>query len=94
MTRRTRSPWPDRIAVAKDVILFLLGTAIIVRQGFIVAPKDLNLSAMIFGGVVAGVPGAIHLWQLRFESRSSTDGSPSQDLPPPSVSPSLPSSGT
>lgn len=93
MTRRTRSPWPDRIAVAKDLILFGLGAALIIRQGFIVQAQDFNLSAMIFGGVVAGVPGVEYLWRLKRESQSSTEVLPSEDLPPPSASPSLPSSG-
>jgi hypothetical protein len=93
MTRRTRSPWPDRIAVAKDLILFGLGTALIAWQGFVVPPKDLNLSVMIFGGVVSGAPGMVYLWQLQRESRSSTEDSSSEDLPPPSALPSQPSSG-
>lgn len=89
MTRRTRSPWPDRIAVAKDLILFGVGTALIIRQGFVVPAQEFNLSAMIFGGIVGGVPGVIELWRLRSGSPSSIEGSPSED-PPPS-SPSLPS---
>lgn len=84
MARRTRSPWPDRIAVAKDLILFALGAGLIIRQGFLVPARDFNPWAMIFGGVLAGVPGAIHLWQLRSGSPPSTDTSPSGDLPPPS----------
>ena len=94
MTRRTRSPWPDRIAVAKDLVLFGVGTALIIWQGFGVKPADLDLSVMIFGGVLAGAPGMVYLWQLRRESPSSTDGSPSEDPLPPSVSSSAPSSGT
>lgn len=91
-TRRARrSPWPDRIAVAKDLILFTIGAALIIRQGFVVPAQEFNLSAMIFGGVVGGVPGAIELWRLRSGSPPSTDGSPSGDLPPsspPLLSPS------
>lgn len=92
-TRRTRrSPWPDRIAVAKDLILFTVGVALILYQGFAVQPRDFNPWAMTFGGVIAGVPGAIELWRLRSVSPPPTDGWPSEDLPPPSPSPSLPSS--
>jgi hypothetical protein len=95
-TRRARrSPWPDRIAVAKDLILFAIGAAMIIRQGFVVPPPDFNLSAMIFGGAVAGVPGAVHLWQQRSVNQSPTDGSLSEDPPsPPEQLSSLPSSGT
>lgn len=94
-TRRARrSPWPDRIAVAKDLILFGLGVALIIHQGFVVPAPDFNLSQMIFGGAVAGVPGAMYLWQHRSDSPSPIDGSPSEDPPPPSEPLSLPSSGT
>lgn len=84
-TRRTRrSPWPDRIAVAKDLILFGVGIALILRQGFFVPAADFNLSMMIFGGVIGGAPGAMYLWQRRSETPPSTGGSPSEDQPPPS----------
>jgi hypothetical protein len=95
-TRRARrSPWPDRIAVAKDLILFAVGIAMIIRQGFVVPAPDFNLSAMIFGGVVAGAPGAMYLWQHRSDTPSPIGGSPSEDQPPQSapLSP-LPSSDT
>jgi hypothetical protein len=95
-TRRTRrSPWPDRIAVAKDLILFGVGIALIIHQGFVVPAPDFNLSQMIFGGVTAGAPGAMYLWQQRSATPPPIGGSRSEDLPPPSAQLSpLPSSDT
>lgn len=84
-TRRARrSPWPDRIAVAKDLILFAVGIALILRQGFFVPASEFNLSMMTVGGVISGAPGVMYLWQQRSADHPPTDGSPSEDLPPPS----------
>ena len=87
-TRRTRSPWPARVAVAKDLILFAVGTSLIAWQGFAVPPQDFNLSVMIFGGVIAGAPGAIEAWRLVRATPQPTDGLSSEDLAPQSSQPS------
>lgn len=76
--------------VVKDFILFTVGTALIIRQGFYVPIVEFNLWAMIFGGALANVPTAQYLWAMRNGSISGPTSSP--ELPPsPSPSPSSPS---
>ena len=85
-TRRARRP--DLSTVAKDLILFGIGAGLIIRQGFLVPPQDFNLSILIFGGVVSGAQGMVHLWGLR----PGTDGPSSPDQPEASPLPPSPSS--
>jgi hypothetical protein len=75
-TRRTRrSAWPDRITLAKDVLLFLIGAAMMAYQAFVVPRPDFNWAVMVFGGIVAGVPGVLKLWAV------PSTGGPSLPLP-------------
>jgi hypothetical protein len=63
---------PTTFTVVKDVVLFLLGIFLILYQALIVPPADFNLSLVILGGALVGVPGAAQLWAPR------TGGTPSE----------------
>lgn len=86
---RRRSAPLDRVSVAKDLILFTMGTALIGWQGFAVPRQDFNWIVMAAGGILAGVPGWLQLWGLR---ASSTDAPSLPQAGPESPSPSPPSS--
>lgn len=53
------------LTVVKDLVLFGIGAALIIRQGFFTPFADFNWTAMVFGGVLANVPTAQYLWALR-----------------------------
>jgi hypothetical protein len=75
--RRTRRR--DTWTVVKDTVVTVIGLGLIVREGWLVPPADFNLALLLFGGLLAQIPGAQQLWALRTGSpRSSED---SEDLP-------------
>lgn len=86
MNARTRRRSARRItlAVVKDLILFGVGTGILVKQGFYTASQDANWTVMIIGAAVANVPAAQYLWAMR---NGSTGGSTSPPVEQPSPSP-------
>lgn len=79
--RRRRTAWPDLITVAKDLMLFTIGAGMMAYQGFVVPRLEFNWAVMVFGGVIAGVPGVMKLWNM------PPTGGPSS--PPPEPSPPL-----
>lgn len=93
-SRRTPTPGRQRrrrritVALAKDLIQFGVGMSLIVWQGFMVPPADFNWVPMVFGGVIAGVPGAIQLWPRAGSVAPSTDGPSSPPVPEVSLPPS------
>ena len=70
------------LTVVKDLILFGIGSGLIVKQGFYTTLADFNIWAMIFGGVLANVPAAQYLWALR----SGSTASPTSPPEPPAAS--------
>lgn len=85
MSTRRRTRRPSAITVIKDVSSYLGGWGLIVHQAVIVPPQDFNLTLVLVGGALVGVPGVGQLLAAR------TGGRPSEDPPrgsPPSSSPS------
>jgi hypothetical protein len=72
--------------VAKDVLSYLGGWALIVHQAAFVQPQDFNLSLVLLGGMLVGIPGVGQLLALRIGSGPSQD--PPEESPSPSRSPS------
>lgn len=70
--RRTR---PSTVTVVKDILSYLGGWGLIVHQALLVPPQDFNLTLVLLGGTLVGIPGVGQLLALR------TGGSPSQDPP-------------
>jgi hypothetical protein len=77
-TRRTRRR--DTWTVVKDVAVTVIGLALIIREGWFVPPSDFNLALLLFGGLLAQIPGAQQLWALRTGSPQSWQES--EDSPP------------
>ena len=80
-TRRGRRP--STLTVVKDILSYLGGWFLIVHQALIVPPADFNLTLVLLGGTLVGIPGVGQLLAIR------TGGSPSPDPPadsPPSSS--------
>jgi hypothetical protein len=77
--------------VAKDVLSYLGGWALIVHQAVFVPPQDFNITLVLLGGTLVGIPGVSQLLALRTGSGPSQD--PPGELPPPSRSPSPSGSG-
>lgn len=73
--RRRRDTW----MVAKDAISFLGGWALILHQALIVPAADFNLSLMLLGAALVGVPGVGQLLALRTGGASGS--SPPEDSP-------------
>ena len=88
-TRRTRRP--SVITVVKDIVSYLGGWALIIHQAVIVPPADFNLTLVLLGGTLVGIPGVGQLLALRTGGQSSS--SLPEELPPPSRSPSSSDSG-
>lgn len=90
MTTRRRTRRPSTLTVIKDVVSYLGGWGLIFHQALVVPPQDFNLTLVLLGGTLVGIPGVGQLLALR------TGGSPSQDPPedsPPPRSPSRNGSG-
>jgi hypothetical protein len=85
MSARTRrTALPDLVTVAKDAILFGIGSAMMVYQGFVVPHREFNLSILVFGGIIAGVPGVLKLWGLRADMTAPSSRPASEPSPPSS----------
>ena len=78
-TRRTRRP--STVTVVKDILSYLGGWGLIVHQAVLVPPADFNLTLVLVGGALVGIPGVGQLLALR------TGGSPSEDPSEESPSP-------
>lgn len=90
MSTRRRTRRPSTVTVVKDILSYLGGWGLIVHQALVVPPQDFNLTLVLLGGTLVGIPGVGQLLALR------TGGPPSPDPPggsPPSSSPSLNGSG-
>lgn len=70
MTRQARRDW---LTVMKDLILFGTGVGLIIQQGWFVPKGDFNLFLLIFGGVMANIPGVTSAWALRTALALSPD---------------------
>lgn len=84
MSGRNTRRRPDTLTVTKDLISFLGGWGLILHQALVVRPADFNLSLMLLGAALVGVPGVGQLLAMR-------TGGPSSSSPPeesPSRSPS------
>lgn len=79
---------PTTFTVIKDVLSYLGGWGLIVHQALFVPPPDFNLTLVLLGGTLVGIPGVSQLLAIR------TGGSPSPDPSPESPRPSLPSSSS
>jgi hypothetical protein len=71
------------LAVVKDLILFAVGTGILVRQGFFTASQDANWTVMVVGAAIANVPAARYLWALRSGSIGGLSSEPEDSSPSP-----------
>jgi hypothetical protein len=69
--------------VVKDILSYLGGWGLIVHQALVVAPADFNLTLVLLGGTLVGIPGVGQLLALRTGGQQSAD--------PPSGSPQSPS---
>lgn len=70
--RRTR---PSVLTVVKDILSYLGGWGLILHQALVVPPQDFNLTLVLLGGALVGIPGVGQLLAIR------TGGSPSPDPP-------------
>lgn len=81
----------DLLTITKDLLCFGVGLGLIIRQGWYVPRADFNLWALIFGGILAQVPGI-----SQFIAAVRTPGlltrQPQESPSPSSVSPSSDSS--
>jgi hypothetical protein len=87
----SRTRRPDRIVVIKDVGSYLLGCGLIIHQALFVSPQDFNLTLVLMGGALVGVPGVSQLLASRIGSSPSPDQR--AESPPPSPLPSPNASG-
>jgi hypothetical protein len=83
-TRRTTRR-PSATTVAKDILSYLGGWGLILHQALVVPPQDFNLTLVLLGGTLVGIPGVGQLLALR------TGGPPLPGPPEDSPSPSSPS---
>jgi hypothetical protein len=81
MTTRRRTRRPSRTTVAKDILSYLGGWGLIVHQALVVPAADFNLTLVLLGGTLVGIPGVGQLLALR-------TGSPPSGDPEPDSSPS------
>jgi hypothetical protein len=81
VTARRRSRRPSRVTVAKDIVSYLGGWGLILHQALVVPPQDFNLTLVLLGGTLVGIPGVGQLLAIR------TGGSPSPDQPEDSPPP-------
>lgn len=75
MSTRRRHRGPSTLTVVKDVLSYLGGWGLILHQALIVPPKDFNLTLVLLGGALVGIPGVGQLLAIR------TGGSLSPDPP-------------
>lgn len=86
MTTRRRTRRPSVSTVVKDALSYLGGWGLIVHQALVVPPQDFNLTLVLLGGTLVGIPGVGQLLALR------TGGPPTPDPPADSPPPQSPSS--
>jgi hypothetical protein len=61
-TRRRR---PSTFTVVKDILSYLGGWGLILHQALIVPPPDFNLTLVLLGGTLVGIPGVGQLLAIR-----------------------------
>jgi hypothetical protein len=71
MITRRRTRRPSATTVVKDILSYLGGWGLIVHQALVVPPQDFNLTLVLLGGTLVGIPGVSQLLALR------TGGEPS-----------------
>lgn len=83
-TRRTSRSRrrPGAVTVLKDVTSYLGGWALIAHQALVVPAQDFNLTLVLLGGTLVGIPGVSQLLALRTGSSPSPDQP--EESPPPS----------
>jgi hypothetical protein len=86
MSTRRRHRGPSTLTVVKDVLSYLGGWGLILHQALVVPPKDFNLTLVLLGGTLVGIPGVGQLLAIRTGGSSSSS--------PPPDSPLLPSSSS
>lgn len=79
--RATRRRRLSVTTVVKDILSYLGGWGLIVHQALVVPPQDFNLTLVLLGGTLVGIPGVGQLLALR-------TGSPPSEDPEPDSSPS------
>lgn len=67
--------------MAKDILSYLGGWALIFHQALGVPPQDFNLTLVLLGGTLVGIPGVGQLLAARTGGSPSED--PALDSPPP-----------
>lgn len=75
MSTRRKHRGPSALTVAKDIVSYLGGWGLILHQALIVPPRDFNLTLVLLGGALVGIPGVGQLLAIR------TGGSPGPDRP-------------
>lgn len=75
MITRRRTRRPSVSTLVKDSVSYLLGWGLILHQALVVPPQDFNLTLVLLGGTLVGIPGVGQLLALR------TGGQPSPDQP-------------
>jgi hypothetical protein len=68
--------------VVKDILSYLGGWGLIIHQAIVVPPPDFNVTLVLLGGTLVGIPGVSQLLAIRTGGSPSPD--PSQESPPPS----------
>jgi len=81
MSTRRKHRGPSRVTVAKDILSYLGGWGLILHQALIVPPKDFNLTLVLLGGALVGIPGVGQLLAIRTGGSLSPDRP--EDSPPP-----------
>lgn len=81
MTTRRRTRRPSRLTVAKDVLSYLGGWGLILHQALVVPAADFNLTLVLLGGTLVGIPGVGQLLAAR--TGGSLLGDPPEGSPPP-----------
>ncbi|GAA2681655.1 hypothetical protein [Actinoplanes palleronii] len=84
--RRSRTRRPGTVTLVKDLLSYLGGWALIVHQAVFVPPADFNLTLVLLGGTLVGIPGVGQLLALRTGSGPLPD--PPEESPSPSPLPS------
>lgn len=76
MTARRGRRRRDVVTVVKDLFLFALGVSLIIKQGWLVTPEEFSWQAMLAGGLIAQVPGAMGFVRVLRTPGSASQGPP------------------
>lgn len=86
MITRRRTRRPSTATVVKDILSYLGGWGLIVHQALVVPAADFNLTLVLLGGTLVGIPGVGQLLALRTGGSPSEPAEPESPSPPPSSS--------